>query len=179
MKTALVVIDMQNDFITGVLGSPSAQAVALRVKEKIREHSESGSHILFTRDTHFGRYLETMEGKHLPVTHCIKESAGWQIADGLVAAAGDAPMRIFNKETFGCLELARFLSTERYDSIELVGLVASICVISNALIIKAHIPDTEIIVDASCTAGLNDEDYRASLSVMKLCHITILNEDSA
>ncbi|MCL2308752.1 MAG: cysteine hydrolase [Proteobacteria bacterium] len=177
MKKALVVIDMQNDFIDGALGSPQAQAIVPNVVEKIKAHQKSGSAILFTRDTHHPNYLQTQEGQNLPVPHCLEGTPGWQIAEALASAAHLSSCLIFNKGCFGSVELAQYLSREGYDEIELVGLVSSICVISNALLIKAHAPETKITVDATCTAGVADEDYKASLCVMKMCHIHLLNEE--
>ncbi|MCL2002821.1 MAG: cysteine hydrolase [Oscillospiraceae bacterium] len=177
MKKALIVIDMQNDFITGALGSPQAREVVPKIADKIRKHLHGGGDVFFTRDTHGENYLETAEGRHLPVPHCLKDSEGWQISAALTDALGDAPVHIFDKTTFGSLDLARFLSGEGYGEIELAGLVASICVVSNALILKAHLPETAITVDAACTAGVGDEDYLASLCVMRMCHIGVISGD--
>jgi nicotinamidase-related amidase len=177
MKKALIVIDMQNDFIDGALGSPQAQAIVPNVIRKIEEHQKSGSAIIFTRDTHHQDYLQTQEGQNLPVPHCIKDTPGWQIFDAIASTAHLPSCLIFDKGSFGSLKLAQHLAQENYDEIELVGLVSSICVISNALLIKAHAPETKITVDAACTAGVTDEDYKASLCVMKMCHVHLLNEE--
>jgi nicotinamidase-related amidase len=171
MKKALVVIDMQNDFIDGALGSPQAQAIVPNVIEKIKNHRENGGAIIFTRDTHHQNYLQTQEGQNLPVPHCIEGTPGWQIADAVASVAHLPSCLIFDKGCFGSLELAQYLRKESYDEIELIGLVSSICVVSNALLIKAHAPETKIIVDAACTAGVTDEDHKASLCVMKMCHV--------
>ncbi|MDR0246982.1 MAG: cysteine hydrolase [Burkholderiales bacterium] len=176
-KKALVIIDMQNDFIDGALGSSQAQAIVPSVIKKIKDHQKSGSAIFFTRDTHHPNYLQTQEGQNLPVPHCIKGTPGWQISDAIASVAHLPVCRIFNKSGFGSLELAQHLSRESYDEIELIGLVSSICVISNAMLIKAHAPETKIVVDAACTAGVTDEDHKASLYVMKMCHIHLLNEE--
>jgi nicotinamidase-related amidase len=173
MKKALVVIDMQNDFITGPLGSPQARAIVPKVAEKLKVYED----VIFTRDTHDEQYLETSEGKRLPVPHCLKDSEGWQIAGELDVDYSDLNIRIFDKGTFGSLELAEFLCARRFDEVELVGLVSSVCVVSNALILRTYLPETKITVDAACTAGVTDEDYRASLCVMKMCHIDIINEE--
>jgi len=178
MRKVLVVIDMQNDFITGALGSPQAQAIVSKVADKIRAHVRDGSEIIFTRDTHHRNYLETQEGRHLPVVHCIEGSEGWEVAAELKEAAGAVEPLVFDKGSFGSLALAGYLGRGKvYDEIELVGLVSSICVISNALMIKAHLPETLITVDASCTAGVGEEDYRASLCVMKMCHVNVIHEE--
>ncbi|MCL2297095.1 MAG: cysteine hydrolase [Proteobacteria bacterium] len=175
MRKALVVIDMQNDFIDGALGSPQAQAIVPNVVEKIKAYQKSGDAIIFTRDTHQQNYLQTQEGQNLPVPHCIEGTPGWHIADAIASSVHLPSCPIFDKGGFGSLELAQYLRQENYDEIELVGLVSSICVISNALLIKAHLPETKILVDAACTAGVTDEDYTASLCVMKMCHIHLLN----
>ncbi|MCL2151810.1 MAG: cysteine hydrolase [Oscillospiraceae bacterium] len=172
MKKVLVVIDMQNDFINGAIGSPAAQAIIPNVAQKIDEYKKSGNDIIFTRDTHERNYLETQEGKNLPVVHCLEGTPGWQIASGLNVEG----CKIIDKPSFGSIELAEYLKNTDYDEIELVGLVSSICVISNALIIKAYLPEIKITVDASCTAGVTDEDYKASLVVMKMCHINVLDQ---
>ncbi|MCL2872317.1 MAG: cysteine hydrolase [Betaproteobacteria bacterium] len=177
MNKALIVIDMQNDFIDGALGSLQAQAIVPRVVEKIKAHRDGA--ILFTRDTHQPNYLQTQEGKNLPVPHCIEGTAGWQIAEAVAAAVDLPSCPIFNKGSFGSLELAQYLRQKKFDEIELVGLVSSICVISNALLIKAHLPEATIIVDAACTAGVTDEDQRASLCVMKMCHVRVVNEQAS
>ncbi|MDR0251281.1 MAG: cysteine hydrolase [Burkholderiales bacterium] len=177
MKRALVVIDMQNDFIDGALGSPQAQAIVSNVIEKIQDHQKSGNVIIFTRDTHQPNYLQTQEGQNLPVPHCIEGTPGWQISDAIASIVHLPSCPIFNKGGFGSLELAQHLSRESCDEIELIGLVSSICVISNALLIKVFAPETKIVVDAACTAGVADEDYKASLCVMKMCHVHVLNEE--
>jgi nicotinamidase-related amidase len=176
MKKALIIIDMQNDFITGALGSSQARAVLPRVAAKIQAHIKDGGDLFFTRDTHGADYPGTAEGRRLPVVHCIEDSEGWMIAGELSIAIRDYPVRIIDKRTFGSLELALSLKDAGYDEIEICGLVSSVCVVSNALIIKAALPETRIILDASCTAGVTDEDYRASLCVMRMCHIDIEEE---
>ncbi|MDR2711429.1 MAG: cysteine hydrolase [Burkholderiales bacterium] len=173
---ALIVIDMQKDFIDGALGSPQAQAIVPKVVEKIKAHRQSGSAVIFTRDTHHQDYLQTQEGRHLPVPHCIEDTSGWQLADAIASTIDLSSCLIFNKGCFGSLELAQYLRQKNYDEIELIGLVSSICVVSNALLIKAHVPETPIVVDAACTAGVTDEDHRAALCVMKMCHIRIVNK---
>ncbi|MCL1918596.1 MAG: cysteine hydrolase [Peptococcaceae bacterium] len=183
MKKALVVIDMQNDFITGALGSPAAQAIVPEVVRKIKSYAHSNSQVLFTRDTHEENYLNTQEGRNLPVPHCIRSTPGWQIAEEIIQAVeqtGDLnTCPLFDKGAFGSLELAQHLKdTGPYEEIELAGLVSSICVISNALVIKAHLPEVKLTVDAACTAGVTEEDYKASLCVMKMCHVQITNEET-
>lgn len=169
MKT-LIVIDMQNDFINGPLGTPEARAIVPKVKDKINEYRKSGGLIVFTRDTHRKDYLETNEGKHLPVEHCIAMTSGWKIIDGLSLRSD----LFVNKRTFGYTGWEDFL----YDSteIELVGVCTDICVVSNALIVKASFPEINITVDASCCAGTTPENHKAALQVMKSCQINVINE---
>ncbi|MDR3271082.1 MAG: cysteine hydrolase [Peptococcaceae bacterium] len=173
MKKALVVIDMQNDFISGALGSAAARAIVPRVVRKLKIHSEMGSRIIFTRDTHTPDYLNTQEGMSLPVVHCVKDTPGWRIADEIATAVCLDDCQIFDKGGFGSVELAQYLRDEVYEEIELLGLVSSICVVSNALLIKAYLPEAKLSVDASCTAGITEEDYQASLCVLKMCQIQL------
>lgn len=169
MKT-LIVVDMQNDFITGALGTPEAQAIVPKVKKKIEEYRERGHKIVFTQDTHFDDYLDTMEGEKLPVAHCIKDTYGWQIADGLYVE-GES---VVEKYQFGYPAWDHLLIW--HDEMELVGLCTDICVISNALIMKAMTRIREITVDASCCAGTTPENHRSALQVMKSCQINVIGE---
>ena len=168
MKT-LIVIDMQNDFIDGALGTPEAQAIVPNVKKKIEEYDAREDAIVFTRDTHFADYLETNEGKHLPIKHCIMGTHGWEIADGLEVPYA----RYINKPTFGWMGWKSF-NFEPSDEIEIVGLVADICVISNALILKAMFPECKIIVDSKCTAGTTNANYQSAVNVMRSCQIEVI-----
>lgn len=185
MKKTLIVIDMQNDFIDGALGTPEAQAIVPNVKKKIEEYKARGDKIIFTRDTHNDDYLETNEGKHLPVVHCIENTYGWEISKELDVSIADF---IINKPTFGYVEWVDYLSEfhmkdDDYimeeivpDTIELAGLCTDICVVSNALILKAIYPETAITIDASCCAGVTPESHRAALTTMKMCQINVINE---
>ena len=174
---ALVVVDMQNDFITGSLGTPEAQAIVPNVKKKIKEYRENGDLIVFTRDTHHREYLDTKEGEKLPVEHCIVYSWGWEIADGL--RCDDE--HVVNKGTFGSNNLVRHLAHEfwhggngHFTEIELVGLCTDICVVSNALLLKATFyNDCEITVDATCCAGVTPETHEAALRTMEMCQINV------
>ena len=167
MKT-LIVIDMQNDFITGALGSSEAQAIVPNVKKKIEEYKARGDEIIFTRDTHQSDYLETNEGKHLPVEHCIEGTYGWQIAEGL-----EVPnCSYINKPTCGW---THWINRD-FEEIELAGLCTDICVVSNALILKANFPEINIAVDASCCAGVTPESHQAALATMKSCQINVVGE---
>jgi nicotinamidase-related amidase len=171
MKT-LIVVDMQNDFITGSLGTKEAQAIVPNVKKKIEEYKARGDKIIFTRDTHPSNYLETNEGKHLPVEHCIRKTQGWEIADGLVVDGSD----IIDKYTFGYIHWYDYFKYEEATDIEIVGLCTDICVVSNALILKATFPETNITVDASCCAGVTPESHQAALTTMKMCQINVIGE---
>ncbi len=167
MKKTLIVVDMQNDFIDGALGSKEAQAIVPNVKKKIDEYKSRGDEIIFTRDTHFENYLETNEGKHLPFEHCIKNSHGWQISDALGNCAGH---EVIDKVTFGYDNW----QNRDFEQVELVGLCTDICVVSNALILKAKYPDADITVDATCCAGVTPERHRAALDVMGSCQIEVI-----
>lgn len=169
MKRLLIVVDMQNDFIDGSLGSKEAQEIVEAVAEKAEDYQKNGDEVIFTMDTHDSDYLDTQEGKKLPVPHCIKETEGWEIHEALKGIKGQR----FEKNTFGSLECAEYAAAGGYDSIELAGLCTDICVISNALLIKAHLPETPILVDASCCAGVTPESHRNALAAMKMCQIEI------
>ena len=173
MKRLLIVVDMQNDFITGSLGSPQAQRILPNVKMKIEDYRQKGDAVIFTRDTHYENYLTTQEGKYLPVVHCIEGTGGHLIADSLDVDGYE----IFDKPNFGSLELAKRAAEGGFDEIELCGLCTDICVVFNALILKAQLPETTITVDARCCAGVTDEGHNAALLTMKMCQVTITGED--
>ncbi len=166
MKT-LIVIDMQNDFIDGSLGTAEAVAIVPAVKAKIAEYVAAGNPILYTRDTHGENYLETPEGKKLPVVHCVKGTQGWEIADGLYVPGS----QIIDKPSFGWTGW----SEKDLDEIELVGLCTDICVVSNALILKATFPAAKISVDAACCAGVTPATHSAALATMQMCQIDVVN----
>ena len=167
----LIVVDMQNDFIDGALGTKEAVAIVPNVKNKIAEYKKNGDKIIFTRDTHQTNYLQTSEGKKLPVEHCIENSDGWQIAK----AVEDVSCLHIDKPNFGWLDWSRF-DMQDVESIELIGLCTDICVVSNALILKAAYPDIPISVDASCCAGVTPESHEAALLTMKMCQVDIIEE---
>lgn len=169
MKT-LIVVDMQNDFIDGALGTKEAVAIVPKVAQKLAKARAEGAQIIFTRDTHQRNYLETQEGKHLPVEHCIQGSKGWEITEDLTVQANDL---VINKITFGHTWSKNDILG---DQIELVGLCTDICVISNALALKAVYPELPILVDASCCAGVSPQTHKNALEAMKICQITILDE---
>ena len=170
MKKTLIVIDMQNDFISEALGTKEAQAIVPNVKKKIEEYKARGDVIVFTRDTHYEDYLETNEGKHLPVKHCIKDTFGWEISKELETEGCPC----IDKETFGFIHWG--MLGEDIEDIELVGLCTDICVVSNALILKATFPEINITVDASCCAGVTPESHQAALTTMKMCQINVIGE---
>jgi nicotinamidase-related amidase len=170
-KKVLVVVDMQKDFIDGSLGTKEAVGIVEKVADKIKGFD---GEIVFTRDTHFENYLDTQEGKNLPVKHCIKDTEGWQINDQLQTLR-TPQMKVFDKLTFGSVELAEYLKAQSdLESVELVGLCTDICVISNAMVIKAFLPELPICVDSSCCAGVTPESHLRAIEAMKMCQITIL-----
>lgn len=168
MGKTLIVVDMQNDFITGSLGTKEAQDIVQKVKNKITEYQKRGDEIIFTRDTHQPDYLNTPEGKKLPVEHCIEGTKGWQIADGLEVDGA----KYIDKPTFGWTHW----NDRTFEEIEMVGLCTDICVVSNALILKATFPDVEITVDASCCACVTSATHNAALETMKMCQINVISE---
>lgn len=174
MRDILIVVDMQNDFIDGALGTGEALEIVPRVKEKIETFP---GQVIFTRDTHGEDYMDTQEGKILPVPHCIRGSWGWQIRPELDALrSGEA----VDKPTFGSERLGRLLvemnREEPLGSITLVGLCTDICVISNALLVKAFLPEVPVTVDAACCAGVTPESHRTALEAMKVCQVQVVNE---
>lgn len=170
----LVVVDMQNDFINGSLANEDAQKIVDKVAQKIEERRNQGYEIIFTRDTHGENYLSTMEGKNLPVKHCIMGTDGWEIIKELPVL--DA--LIIDKPTFGYIGLGdaiRELAAEpkNLEEVELIGVCTDICVVSNALLLKAMLPETRICVDEKCCAGISKESHEAAITTMKMCQIDI------
>ena len=163
----LVVVDMQNDFIDGALGTPEAVKIVPYVKEQIERFDGK---VLFTRDTHFSDYMDTQEGKKLPVPHCIENTFGWEVREGL-AEADDV---IIDKPTFGSTELQQHVVEMGYTDVELIGLCTDICVISNAMLIKAALPECNVSVRADCCAGVTPESHQNALAAMAMCQIDIL-----
>ena len=166
----LIVVDMQNDFITGSLGSKHAEKIVPDVVKKVKNFAGK---VIFTRDTHFVDYMQTQEGKKLPVQHCIKDTDGWQICDELKDYAND----VVDKITFGSIDLPGMLKDygDEIDEIELCGLCTDICVISNAIILKANFPETKIIIDGKCCAGVSAESHKTALEAMKAVQIEIID----
>lgn len=173
MEKILIIVDMQKDFVDGSLGTKEAQAIVPAVKNKIESFD---GEIIFTKDTHTEDYLQTQEGKKLPVPHCIKGTSGHEIIEELQPYTKKA-LAIFEKETFGSRKLVRFLKElhkeKEIESIELIGLCTDICVVSNALLIKAFLPEVPIAVDSSCCAGVTPEKHESALETMKSCQIEV------
>jgi nicotinamidase-related amidase len=172
MRQLLLVIDMQKDFVDGALGTSEAVAIVPNVVRKIQSYPPEN--IIATRDTHGEDYLQTQEGKHLPVVHCVKGTPGWELVPDVARALGAA--RVVDKPTFGSVALAQELAElakREPISIELVGLCTDICVISNALLLKAMLPETPISVDAACCAGVTESLHNAALQAMGSCQIQI------
>ena len=167
----LVVVDMQNDFIDQALGTKEAVGIVDNVAAKIKGFDGL---VIYTKDTHDSNYLDTREGKNLPVEHCIKGSDGWELSPAIPVKDG---AKIFEKPTFGSKELGQFLEETAKETdieeIEVIGLCTDICVISNALLIKSFLPEVKISVDSSCCAGVTLESHRNALEAMKMCQITI------
>lgn len=170
----LIVVDMQKDFVDGALGSQMAVAIVPAVQKKIREFQGK---IIFTRDTHQKDYMDTQEGKNLPVSHCIQGTEGWEIIPQLREYCTEEPI---NKPTFGSLELAERLAKENekepISSITLIGVCTDICVISNAILVKSALPEIPVYVDASCCAGVTQESHERALEAMKVCQIYVQND---
>ena len=171
----LIVVDMQNDFVGGALGTPEAREIVPRVVGRVVDGLNRGEQVLFTRDTHEACYLDTQEGRKLPVPHCVRGTEGWEIIDQLTEYTVDRP--VVDKPTFGSRELGRILAAEQepVEKITFIGLCTDICVISNALLAKAFLPEAEIAVDAVCCAGVTPESHRNALAAMQVCQITVEN----
>ena len=180
----LVVVDMQNDFVDGALGTKEAVAIVPKVAEKIRLFMDGADRrVLYTRDTHEEDYLDTQEGRHLPVRHCIRGTKGWEICPEIELLRKEQPI---DKPTFGSPVLGQLLKAQDEDlkkqgkegitSVTLVGLCTDICVISNALLVKAFLPEIPVIVDASCCAGVTVESHQNELQAMNMCQIQIVGQ---
>lgn len=176
MKKFLVVVDMQKDFVDGSLGTKEAVAIVPNVVKKIKEFDGD---IFVTYDTHFDNYMDTSEGKKLPVPHCIKGTDGWKLDSNVAEALFDKNFTEVEKITFGSIDLPDmiFKAAGNDDfSIELIGLCTDICVVSNTLLLKANYPEKDITVDASCCAGVTPESHNAALITMKMCQINVIGE---
>ena len=164
----LVVVDMQEDFVRGALGSPEAQAIVPHVVEKVKAFE---GQVLFTKDTHTEAYLSTQEGRLLPIVHCVRGTAG----HGIIAELEPFAHTVIEKPSFGSVELAHYLAAygEQVESVELCGLCTDVCVISNAMLLKAHLPEVPVIVDAACSAGVSPEGHENALRAMEACQIRV------
>lgn len=169
MNKILIVVDMQKDFISGALGTAEAVSIVPAVIEKIKGFD---GEVVFTKDTHSTIYLDTQEGKNLPVPHCIKGTSGWELDEKISPLSKTC--RIFEKPTFGSIELSEYIANGEYDHIELIGLCTDICVISNAMLLKAYLPEVKIVVDSSCCAGVTPESHENALSAMRMCQIEVI-----
>ena len=168
MKKTLIVVDMQNDFIDMALGTPEAVAILPAVRAKIAAYAAAGYEIIYTRDTHGEDYLNTPEGKKLPVPHCIRGTKGWELADGLYVEG----CKIIDKPNFGWPNWKE----ESLEEVELIGLCTDICVVSNALIIKAVFPDAVVKVDKTCCAGVTPASHEAAITTMGMCQIDVIGD---
>lgn len=182
-KKVLIVIDVQNDFVTGSLGTPEAQAIVPKIKEKFEEYKNNGDYVVYTMDTHNSDYLNTSEGKKLPVEHCIYRTSGWEVIDEIHPAKNNCNnFMVCKKSTFGYKgwdweEIFGTDSDIGNLNIEIIGVCTDICVITNALLIKTYYPEAEIIVDAVCCAGTTPEKHKAALDVMESCQINVINKN--
>lgn len=176
MKKLLIVVDMQKDFVDGALGSKEAVAIVDNVVNKIKSFDGD---VIVTYDTHFENYMETQEGKNLPVPHCIKGTDGWKLNEKVQAALDGREYAAIEKPTFGSTELPEYIKanygTTELD-IELVGLCTDICVVSNALLLKANFLEAKVSVDASCCAGVTVDSHNAALTTMKMCQVNVIGE---
>lgn len=174
MGKLLIVVDFQNDFVAGSLGFIGAETLDDKISNKIDLYRNSGGDVVFTYDTHQDNYLETIEGKYLPVSHCIENSDGWELygKTGKMKQPGD---RAFIKETFPSLDLANWLKDTNYKQVELVGLVSNICVLSNAIMVKSALPNAEIVVDSKCTASFDSDLNSKTMDILKGLHIKVIN----
>lgn len=169
----LVVVDMQNDFVDGSLGTKEAVEIVDNVVEEINKYKEDGQCVIYTRDTHYENYLESQEGKNLPVVHCIKDTEGWQLAPKVDATVGNS--LVIDKPTFGSPVLGEVIrNMNNVEEVELIGLCTDICVISNALLVKAFNPELPVKVKGSCCAGVSVETHNNALASMKVCQIEVL-----
>ena len=171
MKELFVVVDMQTDFVDGALGTAEAVAIVPAVEKAIQAAKARGAEVVFTQDTHGENYLETQEGRNLPVPHCIKGTDGWQVTPALRPYMEGC--RVFEKPAFGSVELAQYAAAQGFERIELVGLCTDICVLSNAMLLKAALPEVPVSVDSSCCAGVTPESHANALAAMKMCQVAV------
>lgn len=174
MKKVLVVVDMQKDFVDGALGTKEAVAIVDAVVEKVKTFD---GEVIFTRDTHFDNYMETQEGANLPVPHCVKDTEGWDLIPELKAFCEEKKCKVYDKPTFGSTALASDLKVlydaGELESVELIGICTDICVVSNALLIKAFMTELPVSLDSSCCAGVTPEKHEAALETMRSCQVLV------
>lgn len=168
----LIVIDYQKDFVSGALGFAGAERYDTLIANRIEQARQAGEDVIFTLDTHDAAYLNSMEGKHLPIPHCLADSEGWQLY-GKVAESITTADPVFIKPTFGSLELANHLREQGYERVELCGLVSHICVLSNAVLAKAALPEAEIVVDSKLTGAMDESMTEKALDILRGLHITV------
>lgn len=168
----LIVIDYQKDFVSGALGFAGAERYDILIANRIEQARQAGEDVIFTLDTHDADYLNSMEGKHLPIPHCLADSEGWQLY-GKVAESITTADPVFIKPTFGSLELANYLREQGYERVELCGLVSYICVLSNAVLAKAALPEAEIVVDSTLTGAMDESMTEKALDILRGLHITV------
>lgn len=173
MKNVLVVVDMQNDFVTGSVGSKEAQAILPYAIRKVEAARAAGTDIVFTLDTHSEDYLQTCEGQTLPIEHCIKGTDGWAFCSEIEDAVEGLDIPRFEKGAFGSPELAVYLRDQGYTDIEFIGICTDICVISNAIMVRSMLPEAKVSVDAKACAGITPEGHETALEAMRICHINI------
>ena len=174
MKKFMIAVDMQKDFVDGALGTPEAVSIVPRVVEKIQSFP---GELFVTLDTHEADYLQTAEGKKLPIPHCIRNTAGWQLDQSVAASLSGKRYTVVEKPTFGSTRLPALLAEAAHGeafSLELIGLCTDICVVSNALLLKAHFPEVPMSVDASCCAGVSPQTHKAALATMQCCQIDVV-----
>ncbi|MDL2271923.1 cysteine hydrolase [Desulfovibrio sp. OttesenSCG-928-I05] len=175
MKSLLVIVDMQRDFVSGALGTPEAREILPRVAKRIRRAKADGVSLAYTMDTHQSDYLQTQEGRNLPVAHCIEGTEGWAVCPELSGLLEGAPA--FHKPSFGSPALAEYVKNEGFDRIELAGVCTGICVLSNAALIKAYVPEAEIVVDKTLCACVSPETHQTAIRAMELLQIRTQRSD--
>ena len=173
MKKLLIVVDYQNDFVDGTLGFPGSEKLDQRIADRIKEYKNNGDLVIFTFDTHFDSYLETVEGKHLPVPHCIKGTNGHKLYGKTGEMFDEKNDIYFEKNTFPSLDLANYLVNQEFESVELCGLVSNICVISNVVMVKAALPNVEIYVDKNLTSSFDESMNDACFKVLEGIHVNV------
>ena len=173
MKKLLIVVDYQVDFVSGALGFENAELLTPIIKEKIEKYLNENNDVIFTLDTHLDNYMETLEGEKLPVPHCIKGSEGWKVVKEVDYL--EKAIKIFEKPTFPSLDMANFLKDKEYDEVELCGLVSNICVLTNAVMVKASLPNAKIIIDAKATDSFDKTLQEKCFDVLEGIHIQVIN----